>query len=121
MYKDTFNDSVTLYTLLNERRPNKDGLFPIHYRITYNRERQYYKSGKYCSLSDWELVMDETKKGSKKASIVELRKEIQLGHETIKDNIKSVIESNKNIFSFDRFNNLTKKNITDTLNSAFSG
>jgi integrase len=119
MYKDTFNDSVTLYTLLNERRPNKDGLFPIHYRITYNRERQYYKSGKYCSLSDWELVMDESKKGSKKASIIELRKEIQLGHETIKDNIKSVIESNKNIFSFDRFNNLTKKNITDTLNSAF--
>ncbi|MFZ4741608.1 MAG: tyrosine-type recombinase/integrase [Bacteroidales bacterium] len=119
MFKDNFNDSVTLYTLLNERRQTKDGLFPIHYRITYNRDRQYYKSGKYCSASDWVLVKDETKKGSKKASIIELRKEIQLGHDTIKDNIKVVIENNKGSFSFDKFNNLAKKNLSDTVNSAF--
>ncbi|MEI6695540.1 MAG: tyrosine-type recombinase/integrase [Bacteroidota bacterium] len=120
MFKDTFNDSVTLYTLLNERRPNKDNLFPIHYRITYNRDRQYYKSGKYCSFSDWVLIIDDTKKGSNKASIRELRKEIQLGHDTIKDNIKAVIENNKGAFSFDKFNNITKKNLSDTVNSAFT-
>ena len=119
MFKDTFNDNVTLYTLLNDRRSNKEGLFPIHYRITYKRERQYFKSGKYCSYSDWELVIDESKKGSKRATIIDLRNEIQLGHETIKENIKTVIANNNGVFSFDKLNNLTKKNITDTLNSAF--
>ncbi|MFZ4398502.1 MAG: tyrosine-type recombinase/integrase [Bacteroidales bacterium] len=119
MFKDTFNDSVTLYTLLNERRPNKDGLFPVRYRITYKRDKVFYKSGKYCSASDWELIIDETKKGSKKASVIELRKELQAGHDNIKENIKIVIENNNGVFSFERFNNITKKNITDTVNGAF--
>jgi integrase len=119
MYKDTFNDNVTLYTLLNERRPNKEGLFPIRYRITHKRDKVFYKSGKYCSIKDWELIIDETKKGSKKTSISELRKEIKRGHDAIKVNINLVIENNKGSFSFEKLNNLIKKNTIDTLNAAF--
>ena len=114
-YNDTFNDNVTLYTLLNDRRPNNKGLFPIVYRITYKRQKIYYKSGKYCCLTDWELLTGV----SKKAFIIELRNEIQNGHDVIKKNINIIINNNNGVFSFEKFNNIAKKNLVDTLNIAF--
>ena len=115
MFRDSFLDNVTLQVILDIRRSNKEGLFPVKYRITQNRKQVLYSSGIYCSDSDWKDILNP-----KKEKIKPLRNEIQLGHDTIKDNIKAVIENNKGVFSFDKFNNYTKKNLSDTVNSAFT-
>jgi integrase len=114
MVKDGFLDNANLQTILDKRRLNKSGLYPIKYRITQNRKQYYYSSGLSCSDADWKLI--ET---SKKNSIVALRNEIQLGHDAMKKNIILVIEMNKGVFSIDKLNNYLKKNVTDTLNAAF--
>ncbi|MEI8202421.1 MAG: site-specific integrase [Bacteroidota bacterium] len=111
--KDNFNDSVILQTILDQRRPNKEKLFPIRYRITQNRKQFYYGTGMYCSISDWKDI------DSKKTESIKLRNSIKKGHDSMKDNIEIVLENNNQLFSFEKFNNLTKKNLSDTINSAF--
>ncbi|MFZ4401955.1 MAG: tyrosine-type recombinase/integrase [Bacteroidales bacterium] len=115
MFKDSFLDNANLQTILDTRRSNKSGLFPVKYRITQNRKQFYYASGLNCSIADWEII-----ESSKKVNLVVFRNEIQLGHDTMKRNINLVIENNKGQFSIDKLNNILGKNVTDTLNSAFT-
>ena len=113
MFTDSF-DNVYLKTTIDARKANKDGLYLVRFRITFDKKQFFYKSGIYCKKEDWDEVLE--KKNTK--LIKELRERATSGHDAIKANIKAVIAIN-GVFSFDKFNNLIKKNTSDTLNAAF--
>lgn len=113
MFTDSF-DNVYLKTNIDARKANKDGLYLVRFRITFDKKQFFYKSGIYCKKEDWETIL----KGKKTKETKELREKATSGHDAIKANIKSVIAIN-GVFSFDKFNNLIKKNTSDTLNAAF--
>ena len=51
-------DGVTVSSMLDDRRANKSGMFPVKIRVTYQRIRKYYTTGKYLPNEDWERLPD---------------------------------------------------------------
>jgi integrase len=113
MFTDSF-DNVYLKTTIDARKANKNGLYLVRFRITFDKKQFFYKSGIYCKKEDWKTILE----GKKTKETKELRERATSGHDAIKANIKAVIAIN-GVFSFDKFNNLIKKNTSDTLNAAF--
>jgi integrase/recombinase XerD len=48
--------NVTSRVILDDRRQKENGLFPLKLRVTFNRNRKYYKIGKELSKSDFEKL-----------------------------------------------------------------
>lgn len=72
-------DGVTVTVIQDPRRPLSNGLFPIKVRVTYQRERTYYPTGKSLSIKDWENL---TK--SRQANVVSIRKDIENSFELVR-------------------------------------
>jgi len=51
---ETFTlDKVTASIVHDTRRCKRNGLFPVKYRITFNRKQLYYPSGIDLSKDEW--------------------------------------------------------------------
>lgn len=72
-------DGVTVTVIQDPRRPLSNGLFPIKVRVTYQRERTYYPTGKSLSIKDWENL---TK--SRQSNVVSIRKDIENSFELVR-------------------------------------
>ncbi|KAA6330778.1 Tyrosine recombinase XerC, partial [termite gut metagenome] len=53
---DYANNGVTIASILDNRKEIKRGTYPIKVRVTFNRERKYYSTGKNLSVADWEKL-----------------------------------------------------------------
>jgi integrase/recombinase XerD len=104
---------IYICSMLDKRRANPDGDFPVKIRVTYKRDRIYFVTGKYMSEKEWEAL--PYSKGQVKQT---LKKDIQ----AIFDNVKNeVIKLNADgSFSFDNLNRQLKKGISETINVAFA-
>lgn len=108
-----FSDSgVTLATLLETRKINKEGLHPVKVRITYRRQRSYYSTGKMLSPEDWERL--PTAKGEKLKAI---RESIQKFSENIRREVKDLVKHD--LFGFEVLNKRLSNATSGTLNAAF--
>ena len=105
-------NGITIAPILDNRRENKTGCYPVKIRVTYRRDRKYYSTGKSLSDSDWEKL-DKTRN----AELLCVKKDLQVSFEKVRDVVQSLESEGK--FSFDALNTRLGKCVNDTLNTAF--
>lgn len=108
------HEGVTIASILDTRKANKNSDYPVKIRVTYRRIRKYYVTGKALTSAEWD-ALPTTK--SKAAS--ETRGDIQLSFDIIKRTVQGLIT--EGAFSFDLLNIRLGRSLTNTLNSAFAG
>jgi integrase/recombinase XerD len=107
------HNGITISSILDTRRENKNNNFPIKIRVTYARDRKYYSTGKSLSVTEWEKLPI-----TKNRAYSEIKTDIQSSFDKVK-HIVQVLEAEGN-FSFNSLNNRLGKCLTDSLNSAFN-
>jgi len=98
--------------ILDTRRPKKSGLFPVKYRITYQRKQVYYNSGFEVSPKEWEAMPETRAKG-----LIETRELIKKGFERLEETAKEVVA--KEVFSFDAINLRLRKGRKEFITDAY--
>lgn len=106
------DNGITVSAILDTRREKKDGLYPIKVRVTYQRQRQYYPTGKDLSVEDWDKLSN-----TKSKHLIDLRSSVQVTAERVRDSVKELVKND--IFSFDTLNKRLGSATGDTLNTAF--
>lgn len=104
---------VRLALVWDNRRPKKDGLFPVKYRITFLRERVYYSSGVDLSETDWFALSD-----TRKMSLKEHRDIIYNGYDIIKDHLKELVRADD--FTFENLAARLNRGMKNSLISSFT-
>ena len=105
-------DGITVASILDTRKMNVRGNYPIKIRVGYKRDRKYYPTGKELTENEWESL--PTKK-SKEFKII--RESIENSFSLVKSNVEILAE--KGNFSFDTLNLRLSKTTGDSLNMAF--
>lgn len=72
---------------------NKEESYPIKIRITYQRRSRYFTTKKYATEIEWQNL-----KNTKSKKMLEIRKDIEIRYEIIKNAVRDLIF--KNEFSF---------------------
>jgi len=111
MYNYNLN-GITVSSMLDNRRKNVSGKYPVKIRVTYKRDRKYYSTGKELNLEEWEKLPK-----AKSTEAISTKKDIQLSFDKVKQSIQ-LLEDAKG-FSFDALNVQLGKGIVDSVNSAF--
>jgi len=93
-------------------QPKQPGIFPVKYRITYQRKSVYYPSGFDMTEKEWEALP-----GTRKEELKELRKYILNGFELIKAHVNKLIEADT--FTLEGLNKRMKKGTKTSLLAAF--
>ncbi|MDH6343316.1 integrase/recombinase XerD [Parabacteroides sp. PFB2-12] len=106
------NNGVTVSSFFDNRRATKDNLYPIKIRVTYQRVRKYYSTGKYMTIEDWERLPD-----TKSKKMLSIRSDIQNTFDIVKDTVQGLLHEDG--FSFDTLNSRLSRTTSDTLNSGF--
>ena len=65
-------DGVTVAAMFDTAHPKKSGKCPVKIRVTYNRVRNYYPTGKDLSPEEWEILPT-----TKVRALVAIRKDIE--------------------------------------------
>lgn len=112
MYNYNLN-GITVTTFLDNRRQNISGKYPIKIRVTCKRKRKYYATGKELELDAWEKLPK-----AKNSAMIELRDDLQLSFEKVKDAVL-YLEENEG-FSFDALNTYLGKGTSSTLTGCFT-
>ena len=80
-------DGVTISVILDNRKANKNGLYPIKIRVTHRRVRKYYSTGKALSIEDWGRLSN-----TRSHELCEIRKDIENSFSLVKTNVISLTE-----------------------------
>ena len=105
-------DGITVAAVLDTRHPKKNGLCPVRIRVTYQRQRQYYPTGKDMTPDDWDKLP-----AARSRNVVALRESIANSFDIVRKNVEALAAGGS--FSFDALNNRLRKAGTDTINTAF--
>ncbi|WP_159517811.1 site-specific integrase [Sunxiuqinia indica] len=106
------NNGITIASILDQRKEMKGEIFPVKIRVTFNRVRKYYATGKKMSIDDWEKL-PETRSRNK----ISVRSDIQYSFDKVKDAVIKL--EREDGFSLTALNSYLGKNSGDTLNQAF--
>jgi len=106
------HNGITVVSMLDTRHATKDEKFPVKIRVTFNRNRKYYSTGKYLSMKDWEKLPT-----TKSRTFSEVKTDIQNSFDKVKEIVQTLEDIN--IFSFALLNRDMGKGMNDTLNTAF--
>lgn len=109
---DYSRDGITVSAMLDTRRPDAQGEFPVKVRVTYRRDRKYYGTGKSLTPADWERL--ET---SKSRALIAVRESIRDSFDIVRDTVDALIQSGA--FTFDALNTRLKRSTSDTISTAF--
>lgn len=110
---DSFSvGKVTGAIFYDTRRIKKDELYPVKYRVTYNRVRKYFDSGFSLSVNDWNSIPT-----TRNNNLKEIRDMLTDGNSVIKEHIKELLKSNN--FSFTVLGTRLKKGDNLSINVAF--
>lgn len=105
-------DGVTISVILDNRKANKNGLYPIKIRVTHRRVRKYYSTGKALSIEDWGRLSN-----TRSHELCEIRKDIENSFSLVKTNVISLTE--KGEFTLDALNVRLNRTTGNTINTAF--
>ena len=106
------NSGVTVSSILDNRRATNDNLYPIKIRVTFQRIRKYYSTGKYLKSEAWEKLPD-----TKSKKMLSTRFDIQNTFDIVKDTVQGLLHEGG--FSFEALNSRLNKSPSDTLNAGF--
>lgn len=101
---------VTCEIILDIRRKKANNLYPVKYRITYQRKQVYLNSGIDLSVKEWEIIPD-----TRKTNLKETRELICIRFDELKNQLKEIFKKGE-VFSFD---NLKKKIVKGDKESVF--
>jgi len=105
-------NGITIAPILDNRRKNKSGCYPVKIRVTYKRDRKYYSTGKSLSVEDWDRL-DK----ARNAELLSIKKDLQLSFDKVREIVQSLEGEDK--FSLEALNTRLGKGLHDTLNTAF--
>ena len=104
-------DGITVSSILDDRKENKNGSYPVKIRVTFKRVRKYYSTGKMLSVDDWGRLPN-----TRSHELGEIRKDIENSFSLVKANVIALAE--KGEFTFDALNVRLSRNAGDTINAA---
>ncbi|OXB23529.1 integrase [Flavobacterium tructae] len=104
-------DGITVASILDKRKQNKKGSYPIKIRVTYKRIRKHYSTGKDLTIEEWNLLPQ-----SKNRLLKETRESIENSFSLVKANVENLAE--KGEFSFDALNLRLSKANGSTVNNS---
>ena len=107
-------DGITVAPMLDTTHPKKSGRCPVKIRVTYNRVRYYYPTGKDLTPEEWEMLPT-----TKARALVAVRKDIESSYQIVRTAVEDLLM--RGIFSLENLNNRLKRANGDTLNIAFEG
>lgn len=105
-------DGITVSSILDDRKENKNGSYPVKIRVTFKRVRKYYSTGKMLSVDDWGRLPN-----TRSHELGEIRKDIENSFSLVKANVIALAE--KGEFTFDALNVRLSRTTGDTINTAF--
>lgn len=106
------NNGITIASVLDTRRRQNNGKYPVKIRITYNRVRKYYSTGKDLTEKEWESLPN-----AKSKQFQLIKNDIQFSFDKIK---KIVVDlERKDKFSLDICNQRLSRGNTGNINTAF--
>ena len=111
MYSYT-KDGITVTSMLDTRKANSNGEFPIKNRVNYKRIRNYYSIGKSMTHKEWDNLPS-----SKSTASRILKTSIENSFSLIKSNVEALAERGE--FSFGTLNSRLGRATGDTVNNAF--
>jgi len=106
------HNGITIASILDTRRGTKGGKFPVKIRVTFNRDRKYYSTGKNLSIEEWEKLP-----ATKSRAFSEIKSDIQISFDKVKDIIQALEAESS--FSFESLNSRLGRCLNDSINSAF--
>jgi integrase/recombinase XerD len=106
-------DGVTVAAMFDSAHPKKSGKCSVKIRVTYNRVRHYYPTGKDLMPAEWDALP------TKARALVEIRKDIESSYQIVRTAVEDLLM--RGIFSLENLNNRLKRAGGDTLNIAFEG
>lgn len=104
-------DGITVASILDKRKTNKKGSYPVKIRVTHKRVRHHYLTGKDLKIEEWDILPT-----SKTKVIKEIRESIENSFSLVKMNVEALAE--KGGFSFDSLNLRLSKASGATVNIA---
>ncbi len=107
-------DGVTVAAMFDSAHPKKSGKCSVKIRVTYNRVRHYYPTGKDLMPAEWDALPT-----TKARALVEIRKDIESSYQIVRAAVEDLLM--RGIFSLENLNNRLKRAGGDTLNIAFEG
>ena len=107
-------DGVTVAAMFDSAHPKKSGKCSVKIRVTYNRVRHYYPTGKDLMPAEWDALPT-----TKARALVEIRKDIESSYQIVRTAVEDLLM--RGIFSLENLNNRLKRAGGDTLNIAFEG
>jgi integrase len=105
-------DGITVASIIDKRKANKNGTFPIKIRVTYKRVRKYYSTGKDLKIIEWDNLSN-----NKSRTWKGVKESIENSFSLVRNNVETLAE--KGGFSFDTLNLRLSKGTGDNVNSAF--
>ncbi|WP_196012572.1 site-specific integrase [Alistipes onderdonkii] len=105
-------DGVTVAAMFDTAHPKKSGKCPVKIRVTYNRVRNYYPTGKDLSPEEWEILPT-----TKVRALVAIRKDIESSYQIVRTAVEELAGAGG--FSLDALNNRLKGAASDTVNTMF--
>lgn len=103
-------DGITVATMLDTRYQKTDGKYPVKIRITHNRQRLYYTTGKNLLPDEWDALPS-----TKAHALTDIRRNIEGSFQNVRKAVEELADAGN--FSFDALNNRLKAVTADTLNS----
>ena len=104
-------DGITVVSMIDTRKTNSKGLYPIKIRVNYKRKREYYSIGQTISKDEWENLPN-----NKTSKAKELKSFIENSFSLVKKNVEALAE--RGDFSIDTLNCRLGRATGDTLNNA---
>ena len=112
MFKYT-KDGISVFTILDARRPKSDGRSPVKVQVSHNRMQKYYATGKNLTPDEWEKLP-----ATKGRQLIEVREDIENSFAIVRD---TVIElASTGAFTFDNLNIRLQRAVTDTIGTALA-
>ncbi|NDV97280.1 site-specific integrase [Dysgonomonas sp. 521] len=104
-------DGIKISVMIDTRRINSRGKYPVKIRVNYKRVRQYYSTGKELTQDEWDKLPE-----LKSRQYKEIREDIENSFYLVRDNVELLAE--KGEFSFHILNTRLGKSTGDTLTNA---
>jgi len=111
MFKYT-KDSVSVFTVLDTRRPKADGKYPVKVQVGFARKQKYYTTSKTLSVEEWRKLPT-----TKLRSLVQVREEIEARFNIVRDFVRDLTDAGN--FSFYTLNMRLNGATAGTINTAF--
>lgn len=134
LFNTEIEGAVFITAMLDNRRANLEGNYPVKIRVAFQSKKIYYSTGKYLTLEEWECftvsnedlskeekeVLKKMKSSLKKSSKErkEIKDDIKATFDKIEVEAKSLVSDGS--FSFENLNRQLKKSTSEIINDAFN-